>query len=136
MKRLIRLLMVGAVGLAMFTAWALESSGVANVVTQTREGSERTTHVWYVESDGDVWLETGKPENRWFVDLQNERTLDFSGAGRSGKFIAKPVTDARVRTKIRSLLREKYGIRDRWIGVLFDTSRSIPVHLIPIDDEL
>jgi hypothetical protein len=33
---------------------------------------------------------------------------------------------------VRSLLREKYGWADRWVGLLQDTSQAVPVRLDPL----
>ena len=41
--------------------WTLESSGVAILVTQRVDGTPRRTHVWYVESDGVLWVEAATP---------------------------------------------------------------------------
>ena len=34
---------------------------------------------------------------------------------------------------LTGLLREKYGLRDRWVGLLVDTSDSLAVRLSPAD---
>ena len=41
--------------------------------------------------------------------------------------------DSGSHERIRSLLREKYGLRDWWIGLLFDTSSSLAVELVGAD---
>jgi len=52
----------------LVTALALEASEVAGVTTRTATGERRSTHVWYVEREGALWLEAGSPHNPWFVD--------------------------------------------------------------------
>ena len=59
------------------TWWALESGGVAVIETRTPEGGPRSTHVWYTEPDGELWLEAGTPENAWFRDVQADSALTF-----------------------------------------------------------
>jgi hypothetical protein len=61
------LLLLAFVGL---TWWALESSGVAVLETRRPDGSTRSTHVWHVTHNGEVWLEAGTPENAWFQDVE------------------------------------------------------------------
>ena len=129
-------LIVIAIFLAAFagtTWWALESGGVAVVETRTPEGADRSTHVWYTEPDGELWLEAGTPENAWFRDIQQHPELTLSLDGRSARYTARPVEDAADHARIRSLIREKYGLRDRWVGLLVDTSRSVAVRLLPVE---
>jgi hypothetical protein len=114
-----------------FTWWTLESSGVAVLETRKPDGSTRSTHVWHVTHNGEVWLEAGTPENAWFQDVEASPRVLLRLGGRSTEYLAQPVRESSGHAKIRSLLREKYGLRDRWVGLLFDTSRSVAVRLLP-----
>jgi hypothetical protein len=110
---------------------ALESGGVAIVSTTAPDGSIRETHVWYVEPDGELWVEAGTPENPWYVDVQRDPRLDFRSEGRSGDHSAEILAGDFAHDRIRSLIRAKYGIRDWWVGWLVDTSGSVAVRLHP-----
>jgi hypothetical protein len=134
MKSIPRILAIVLVGSALFTWWALESSGVAEIETRSAEGTSRSTHVWYAESGKQIWLEAGTPENGWYVDIQANPKISFKAGERSGTYRALPMLDPAARHQMRSLLRKKYGIRDRWIALLFDTSNSIAVQLLPQRD--
>lgn len=112
------------------TRWVLESGGVAIVETRAPDGNARRTHVWFAESGDELWLEAGTPENAWFVDAQRDPLLRLSAAGRSGRYRAEPIAGS-AHARIRVLLREKYGWRDAWVGLLVDTSRSVAVRLQP-----
>ena len=112
------------------TWWALESSGVAVVTTQADSGS-RSTHVWYVEDAGELVLEAGSPENPWFRDIQVRSQLRFSAKEFSGTYVAKPAPNPEGHRRVRRLLREKYGVRDWWIELLFGTTHSVAVLLEP-----
>ena len=127
---LVGLPLLGLLATGLFTWWALESGGVAVVRTTAPDGSLRSTHVWYVEPDGALWIEAGTPENPWFVDTQRDPRVAFSAETRSGDYLAQRIERLGARDRIRALLRQKYGIRDWWVGVLFDTSRSIAVELV------
>lgn len=116
----------------LFTGWALESGGVAVVETVAPDGSVRATHVWYAEPNGELWLEAGTPENGWYRDIQREAAVAFSAPGRAGRYRALAIDDPGAHDEIRSLLREKYGVRDWWVALLFDTSRSVAVRLAPL----
>ena len=118
------------VALGLITWWALESSGVAVLETRASDGSLRSTHVWFAEPDGELWLEAGTPENAWYLDVQRDPLVAFSSLERSGQYTARRVEDPGAHDQIRSLLRAKYGLRDGWIGLLFDTSRSVAVELV------
>ncbi len=115
----------------LITWWALESSGVAVLETRATDGSPRSTHVWFAEPNGELWLEAGTPENSWYLDIQRDPLVSFSSLQRSGQYIAQRVQHPAAHGQIRSLLRDKYGMRDWWIDLLFDTSRSVAVQLVP-----
>ncbi len=116
------------------TWWALESGGVAVIETRTPDGAVRSTHVWYAEPNKELWLEAGTPENSWFQDVQRNPILTFNTNVRSTRYVARSVGDSSGHTRIRSLIREKYGLRDRWVGLIVDTSRSVAVMLSPAEE--
>jgi len=128
-KLAIMSLVSGLVGFVLMTFLALESGGVAVLETRADDGSTRSTHVWFVEPNGELWIEAGTPENGWYVDVQRDPLVSFSSAERSGEYIAERVEGPGAHDQIRALLGEKYGMRDWWIGLLFDTSRSVAVRL-------
>jgi len=122
-----------AVAFVATTWWALESGGVAVVGTRSPTGVIRSTHVWYAEPSGELWLEAGTPENAWLQDIQQHPALTFTANGRSARYIARPVEDPSGHSRIRALMREKYAFRDQWVGLIADTSRSVAVRLV-LDD--
>jgi hypothetical protein len=114
------------------TTWlALETGGVAIVETRAEDGSTRATHVWFAEPDGELWLEAGSPENRWFADLARDPRLTLRADGLEGEFVAERHNDVKSRARVRAFLLEKYGLRDRWIGLMVDQSKSLVVRLTP-----
>ncbi len=128
------------VAFVALTWWALESGGVAVLETRQPDGEPRETHVWYVVRDGELWVEAGAPENGWFLDVQQDPVLEFrtdelSGA-LSGSYRARVDGDPGAAPRLRADLREKYGLRDRWVGLLVDASRSHAVQLHPSDSPL
>lgn len=131
MKLTIRILGATVVVFAVLTWWALESGDVAILETRAADGALRSTHVWFAEPNGELWLEAGTPENSWYLDVLRDPLVSFSAPGRSGQYVALPVEDPAAHEEIRSNLREKYGLRDRWVALLFDTSRSVAVQLAP-----
>jgi len=132
-RRAIVALLALALAFALVTVAALELSDVARVETRTADGGTRSTHVWFAERDGALWVEAGTPENGWFVDVQRDDrvAIEIDGAPRSMRAVV--VDDDGERARLRAALRERYGWRDAWVGLLVDASRSIPVRLEPAE---
>jgi|GEM_PF-4934272 len=70
------------------TWWALEAGGVAVVRTQEPGGSMHSSHVWYVQHNGQLWLEAGSPKNKWFVDLRYDPKIRLQFEGSSRRYTA------------------------------------------------
>lgn len=134
MKTLVVVALVGLLGLGAPVWWVLESSGVAIVRTRTAEGETRSTHVWYVRADDAIWLEAGRPEHPWYLDIQIDPRIVFDAEGASGEFESATVPGRAAHDHVRELLREKYGVRDRILGWVIDTSPSIAVRLTPVGE--
>ena len=110
---------------------ALEAGGgVAVVETRAEDGSPRSTHVWYVEEDGELWLEAGTPENAWYQDVLRDPVLGFHSEGRVGRYLAEPSEDGERHRWLRERLAAKYGWRDRWVSLYVDQDRSLAVRLM------
>jgi hypothetical protein len=127
MKRFFVVAVAGVVAafaaFAATTWYALEASGVAVVETRAPDGTTRETHVWYAEPEGELWLEAGSPENPWFADASREGRLTLRADERSGDYTATVFEDPAPRARVRQALREKYGWRDRWVGLFVDRRR-------------
>lgn len=130
----IRALLALAAAVLLFvglTAWALEADGVAVLETRSPDGSSRETHVWFVTREGELWVEVGSPENGWWQDVQRDPTLEFRSDDLDGRFRARLDEDPGAHPRLRAALREKYGLRDRWVGLLVDSTQSLAVQLHP-----
>jgi hypothetical protein len=122
------------VGMVTVTYTALESGDVLVVETQPGDGAEaRKTHVWFVEEAGAVFLEAGHTDNPWVRDLAWASTLKLSGEGLDGEYNFTIHEDPDNHRRIRSLMRSKYGWRDRWIYLLFNVSESRLVQIRDLD---
>jgi hypothetical protein len=110
---------------------ALESSGVAVLRTQRPDGSPRETRVWYAEDEGSIWIEAATPEREFLLDVRRTPAVTLTRRSDSSAYDAAPVDPPSGHDRIRVLLRRKYGLRDWWIGLLQDTSRSVAVRLTP-----
>jgi len=89
--------------------------------------------LWYVEHGGELWLEAGRAENGWFVDVSREPRLRFSADGRSGVFRAQAVLEPDAHPRLRAQLRSKYGWRDARVAIYVDQSQSLSVRLVPVE---
>ena len=116
-----------AASLVLATLIALELNGVITVETVNSESRQpRHTHIWYVEVEDQLMLEAGNPENPWVKDLALSETIVLMGGGLDGVY-SFLIHDRDSHDMIRSSMRSKYGWRDWWISVLFDTSASTAV---------
>jgi reactive intermediate/imine deaminase len=117
---------------AAFTGWALEASDVAVLVTERPGGGTRETRVWWVERDGALLLEAATPERAWLAEALAAGEVTLERDGRRERFRAERQREPGARERIRAALREKYGLRDAWVGLLQDTSRAVAVRLEPL----
>lgn len=112
------------------TAWALEWSGVAVVETRQPDGGVRETRVWYVhDEEGRLLLEAGAQASPWLADVRARPELVFVRDDRRETRHARIRPNPEGHLDIRRRLREKYGLRDAWIGLVFDLSETVQVEL-------
>ena len=131
-KRIFLTIVFNLIGLAAITIIVLESGQVLVVETKTGSGQEkRETHIWLVQSEGRLLLEAGTPENPWVLDLAIQQALMLKGEGLDGMYRFKLHGPA-SHENIRRFMEEKYGWRDWWISMIFDTSRSFMIEVVPV----
>ena len=116
---------------ASITGWALEAGDVALLTTERPDGGVRETHVWWAAHEDALWLEAATPERAWLREALSSGEVELMRDGRRERFRAVAVPGAEAHARVRALLREKYGVRDAWVGLLQDTSRSVAVLLHP-----
>ena len=131
LRRVLGSVVATVLGFVALAWWVLESGGVARIETTAADGRVRETHVWYVVRDGELWVEAGTPENSWFVDVQREPVVVFRSDELSGSYRARIDRDPAAHPRLRAALQDKYGLRDRFVGLLVDSSRSLAVQLHP-----
>jgi reactive intermediate/imine deaminase len=133
MRRALGVLVVLAALLAAFTAWTLEASDVAVLVTPKPAGGARETHVWWV-ADGDALLvEAATPERAWLAEALAAGEVEVERDGRRERFRVARDEAPDAHERLRAALRAKYGLRDAWVGLFQDTSRSVAVRLAPTE---
>lgn len=111
---------------------ALIEIGHEVIVLRTRgpEGQWHDTRLWVVDDDGQPWI-NGGGEAGWYLRLLENPVVELVREGRTTRRRAVPVPEANAR--IHRLLREKYGLADRWVRFLIGTEHAVPVRLEPLE---
>ena len=131
LRRLALVLAAGALGFAAVTLVALEGREVVQLRTITPEGGVRSTRTWVADAEGAMWVEAANVQRPFLVDLRAHPDIELVRGGTVLPVRAVAVPGLDAHRKIRSLLAEKYGWADCWIGLLADTSHSEAVRLEP-----
>lgn len=112
---------------------ALEGNEVAVLRTRTPAGDFDETRVWVADADGAALIEAATPERAWYQSLRMQPEVELLRDGAPLRYRALPEPGPEGRERIRTLLRQKYGWADWWVGMLQDTSDSVLVRLEPLD---
>ena len=131
LRRLAAVLAAAVLGFAGVTLLALEGREVVQLRTVTPEGSVRRTRTWVADADGAMWVEAANVQRPFLLDLRVHPDIELVRGGTVLPVRAVAVPGLDAHRKIRSLLAEKYGWADCWIGLLADTSHSEAVRLEP-----
>jgi hypothetical protein len=101
---------------------------VVTLRTQRADGTWQSTRLWVVDDDGAAWLHSAGAE--WAKRFEGDPIVELERGGRTSKYRAHPVPGPHPR--IDALLREKYGIADRWVRfVAPDGDQVLVVRLDP-----
>ena len=131
LRRLAAVLAAAVLGFAGVTLLALEGREVVQLRTVTPEGGVRSTRTWVADADGAMWVEAANVQRPFLLDLGAHPDIELVRGGTVLPVRAVVVPGLDAHRKIRSLLAEKYGWADCWIGLLADTSHSEAVRLEP-----
>ncbi len=133
MKTALRILavLIAAAVLFVLSTFAASEAGEEIVILRTFEadGSPAETRLWVVEDGGWQWLRAGMPTSGWLLRIGENPAVVVTRAGRTQEYRAVPVREPAVRDRIHALMRERYGLADRWISLVRDGSLSVPVRL-------
>ena len=123
---------IGLCGAYLLAHWALIEVGKEVIVLRTQEadGGWLETRLWIVDDEGASWLHGA--DSRWMRNLQARPIVEVERAGETRRYRAQPVPGPHPR--IHELLREKYGVADRWVRFIGpDDEKVKPVRLDLID---
>jgi hypothetical protein len=83
----------------------------------TPSSKNHRSRLWIVDDGGVSWIHPGNADARWWVAHINEHStveVERGGETRTYHASADPAADP----KVHRLMRQKYGIADRWVRYL------------------
>ncbi len=102
---------------------------VVTLRTQRPDGSWQATRLWIVDEGGSSWLHSGG--EKWRKRFQGDPVVELERNGEVHRYRAHAVPGPHP--EVDRLLREKYGIADRWVRFLApDGDQTLVVRLDPI----
>lgn len=107
---------------------------VVSVRTVEPDGATRSTRLWIVDDAGYAWLRAGMGRVPWVDQAAATGQLTMSRAEKEARYQVVIMDDAETRDRVHALMREKYGIFDRYIDLIRDGSGSAAVRLERVDE--
>jgi len=102
---------------------------VATLRTQRPDGTWQSTRLWIVDDGGSAWLHSAGAA--WAQRFEGDPVVEVVRGGNVVRYRAHPVPGPHPR--IDALLREKYGIADRWVRFIApDGDQVLVVRLDPL----
>ncbi len=102
---------------------------VVTLRTQRPDGSWQATRLWIVDAGASSWLHSGG--EKWRKRFQGDPVVELERNGEIHRYRAHAMPGPHP--EVDRLLREKYGIADRWVRFLApDGDQTLVVRLDPI----
>lgn len=102
---------------------------VATLRTQRPDGTWQETRLWIVDDGGSAWLHSAG--EAWAKRFEGGPVVEVEREGVTRRYRATPVDGPHP--ELHRLLREKYGIADRWVRFIGpDDETVLPVRLDPL----
>jgi hypothetical protein len=122
------LLVLGVVGAAL----CIDEGEVVTLTTTDADGQRYHTELWIADFDGHLYVQ-GPPSRAWVKRLEREPRVELEGAGRSGRYEARPVLDAAVSAAVKNAMEEKYGAAELLAETIFERREPVAIRLDPVD---
>jgi hypothetical protein len=101
---------------------------VVTLRTQCADGTWQETRLWIVDDDGSPWLHSGG--SSWLKRFEADPTVELERNGQLLRYRAHAAPGPHPR--VDQLLREKYGLADRWVRFISpDNDQTVVVRLDP-----
>jgi hypothetical protein len=102
---------------------------VATLRTPLPDGTWKATRLWIVDDGGSAWLHSAGAE--WIARFAGNPIVELERDGATRRYSAHAVPGPHPR--IDALLREKYGLADRWVRFIGrDNDETVVVRLDPL----
>jgi len=102
---------------------------VVTLRTLRPDGKWQKTRLWIVDDGDSSWLHSGG--DAWLARFAGDPVVEVERQGHIGRYRARAVPGPHPR--VDELLREKYGIADRWVRLLSpDNAKTVAVRLDPL----
>jgi hypothetical protein len=109
----------GVLALLVGAQFALIEIGREVVVVHepTPSGAIHRSRLWIVDDGGVSWIHPGNANARWWVaHMKEHSTVEIERGGETRTYHAS--ADPAADPKVHRLMRQKYGIADRWVRYL------------------
>lgn len=131
MRKLLLLVVALPVLFGLAIGAASELGGeVVTLYTRDPGGGESRTSLWVVDHEGSQYLRAGDRASGWFDRLRRAPEVRVERGGKAAVYQAVPTPE--LTPAIDALMAEKYGLADRFIGVIRDPAQSMAVKLVPV----
>jgi hypothetical protein len=102
---------------------------VITLRTQRPDGTWQKTRLWIVDDGASSWLHSAGAD--WLKWFEGDRVVELERAGEIRRYRAHAVPGPHP--LVDRLLREKYGITDRWVRFIApDNEETVAVRLDPL----
>lgn len=126
-------ILVGVAAMLVAGQFALIEIGreVVTLRTQRPDGTWQETRLWIVDDAGSSWLHSAGAG--WVKRFEGDPIVELERGGEVRRYRAHAVPGPHPR--VHRLLREKYGIADRWVRFIApDDEQTLAVRLDPIQE--
>jgi hypothetical protein len=116
---------------------------VVVVYEPTEAGGVSKARLWIVDDGRYSWIHPGNANAQWCVQhMDAHRIVEIERGDKTRRYLAQP--DPEAHAKVHKLLREKYGMADRWVRFLAGTDtqgglltfgekcKTVPIRLEPV----
>ena len=112
-------------------ALLLDEGEVVHLETTDREGRHYEADLWIVDLDGVSYLRANDGDRGWLERLRENPRVSIERGTVDETFVATPLEDPRLRSRVDGAGREKYGLADRVMELMSEPDQYVVVRLVP-----